>query len=195
MPEKVEDIFPFHSVDDGNVDKAIVNINSDEVQTYDGIEFSTPDCDDDMALVDKDSIEQLLHEEIEAAQDPALPDPTKHYIKEMVNMALLTREGEQEIAMRVEKSREEIKRIIISFPETFCELQQALENLKESSAKVSDITNEVDEDEEDDQILEIQKKRLIGSSEILDTLLMSYKSCDRKNKKKYLYLLLSNLIN
>jgi RNA polymerase primary sigma factor len=186
MPEKVEDIFPFHSVDDGNVDKANVNTNSDEVQAYDEIEFSTPDCDDDMALVDKDSIEQLLHEEIEAVQDPALPDPTKHYIKEMVNMALLTREGEQEIAMRVEKSREEIKRIIISFPETFCELQQALENLKESSAKVSDITNEVDEDEEDDQILEIQKNRLIGSSEILDTLLMSYKSCDRKNKKKYL---------
>jgi len=159
MPEKVEDIFPFHSVDDGNVDKAVRNTKNDEVQAYDEIEFSSPDCDDDIALVDNDGIEQLLHEEIEATQDPALPDPTKHYIKEMVNMVLLTREGEQEIAMRVEKSREDIKRIIISFPETFCELQQALENLKESRAKVSDITNEVDEDEEDDQILEIQKKR------------------------------------
>jgi RNA polymerase primary sigma factor len=186
MPEKVEDIFPFHSVDNENGDKVVDNTESDEAQARDEIEFLSLDCDDEIELADNDNIEQLLHEEIEAAQDPALPDHTKHYIKEMVNMALLTREGEQEIAMRVEKSREETKRIIISFPETFCELHQALENLKESRAKVSDITNAVDEDEEDDQTLEIQKKRLIGLFERFDTLLKNYKACTGKNKKKYL---------
>ncbi len=138
-------------------------------------------------MADNDNIEQILQDEIESAQNPTLPDPTKHYIKEMVNMALLTREDEKEIAIRIEKSKEEIKRIIISFPETFRELHQALKNLNASRTnKISDITDAVDEDEEDDQTLEIQKKRLSVLFKRLDALLKEHETCERKNKNRYL---------
>ncbi len=96
-------------VDGGYDDKSKDSINSDEAPGTDEIEFLSPDCDAEIVLADNDNIEQILQDEIESAQNPTLPDPTKHYIKEMVNMALLTREDEKEIAIRIEKSKEENK--------------------------------------------------------------------------------------
>ena len=186
MPEKVKDIFQLPSADDGNDNEVIDNIESDAVHENDDIEFLIPDCDDEIELADDDNIEQILQTGIESNNNPVLPDPTKHYIKEMVNMALLTREGEKEIAIRVELSKEEIKQIISSFPETFYELHQSLENLKAERARISDITDAVDEDEEDDQALEIQKKRLLGFFERLDALIKDYETNEGKNKKKCL---------
>ncbi len=187
MPDKGKDVFQFPLVDGGYDDKSKDSINSDEAPGTDEIEFLSPDCDAEIVLADNDNIEQILQDEIESAQNPTLPDPTKHYIKEMVNMALLTREDEKEIAIRIEKSKEEIKRIIISFPETFRELHQALKNLNASRTnKISDITDAVDEDEEDDQTLEIQKKRLSVLFKRLDALLKEHETCERKNKNRYL---------
>lgn len=186
MPEKGKDVFQFPLVDGGYDDKSKDSINNDEAPGSDEIAFLGPDCDDETVLANNDNIEQILQDEIESNQNPALPDPTKHYIKEMVNMALLSREDEKEIAIRIEQSKEEIKRIIISFPETFHELHQALKNLNSSQAKISDITDAVDEDEEDEQTLETQKKRLSVLFKRLDTLLKEHETCERKNKIRYL---------
>lgn len=183
MPEKIKDIFQIPLDDDGFGDKFADSLEKDDM---DEIEFLSPDPDDEMVLDDGGGIDELLHDENQSSLDPVLPDPEKHYIKEMVGMALLTREGEKEIAVRIEQSREEIKRIIILFPQTFCELHQALENMRASRAKVSDITDTVDEDEEDDQILENQKNRLAELSDRLDVLIKSYATSEGKNKNKYL---------
>jgi RNA polymerase primary sigma factor len=185
MTEKVVEVFTFHEHDDdGNGDNSANNNEGQENEFDDSILLSL-DCEDDIDLIDSDNIEETLREEISSPRDPILADPTKHYIKEMVNMALLTREEEKEIAMRIEKSKEEIKRIIIFFPGTFNELLHALENLKASKSGVTDISDEVDEDEVEDEELEIQKERLIGLLERLDNLLKNYDNCDRRNKKKF----------
>jgi RNA polymerase primary sigma factor len=185
MPEKVEGILTFKSVDGENGNQLIDDIE-EEILEFDEIELIGPDGGNDLELVDSDNIDQILPEEIVSAHNPVLLDPTKHYIKEMVNMALLTREGEKEIAMRIEKSKEEIKRIIISFPGTFSELLHALEGLKSARVTVSEITDGVDEDEDEDGELEIQKERLLGLLERMDCLFKSYENCDAKNKKKHL---------
>jgi RNA polymerase primary sigma factor len=185
MTEKVVEVFTFHEHDDDGNDDNSVNNNEGQENEFDDSILLSPDCEDDIDLIDRDNIEETLREGISSPRDPILADPTKHYIKEMVNMALLTREEEKEIAMRIEKSKEEIKRIIISFPGTFNELLHALENLKASKSRVTDISDEVDEDEVEDEELEIQKERLIGLLERLDNLLKNYDNCDRRNKKKF----------
>jgi len=184
MAKKVVEVFTFHEHDDENGDNSAKN-NEGQENVFDDSILLSPDCEDDIDLIDSDSIEEILREEISSPRDPILADPTQHYIKEMVNMVLLTREEEKEIAMRIEKSKEEIKRIIISFPGTFSELLHALESLKTQKGRVTDISDEVDEDEVEDGELEIQKERLIGLLERLDNLLKNYENCDGRNKKKF----------
>jgi len=187
MPEKGKDFFHLPLVDDMHSKKIEDKYDEyNERHESDDLEFLRSDSCEEIALVDDGNIEGILHDDMESVRDPVLPDHARHYIQEMVNMALLTREGEKEIAIRIEQSREEIKRIILSFPETFRELHQVLGNLKESRANVSDITDAVDEDEEDDQTLEIQKKRLLELFERFDILLRGYTACEGKYKKKYL---------
>jgi len=185
MPEKVEDIFPFNTVSDG--DSGHPGRNTDvETDIFDDIEFASPDCEDDVELIDADKIEEILLEESASSQGAALLDPTKHYIKEMVNMALLTREGEREIAMRIEKSKGEIKKIIASFPGTFNELTHAFEHLKASRINVTEITDTVDEDESEESELEIQKERIICLLEHLGQLLNDHENGEEKKKKRNL---------
>ena len=185
MPEKVNDIFPFDADENGNGSHPTED-NEGEANIFDEIELLSPDCEDDVEIIDTDKIEEILREEIASSHDSILIDPTKHYIKEMVNMALLTREGEKEIAMRIEKSKEEIKKIIASFPGTFNELLHALDNLKASRIKVTDITDTVDEEEVEELELEIHKNRIIGLLESLNNQLKDYESCDGRKKKRYL---------
>ena len=152
MAKKVVEVFTFHEHDDDENGGNSAQNNDGQENVFDDSILLSPDCEDDIDLIDSDNIEEILREEISSPRDPILADPTQHYIKEMVNMALLTREEEKEIAMRIEKSKEEIKRIIISFPGTFSELLHALESLKTSKSRVTDISDEVDEDEVEDSL-------------------------------------------
>jgi len=184
MPEKVEDIFPFNDEDVGN-DSQALDSNEGELDVFADLEFSSiSPGQDDLETIDVEKIEDILREEIEASQDPILADPTKHYIKEMVNMALLSREGERDIAIKIERSKGEIKKIIASFPGTISELLHNLESLKDSRINITDITDAVDEDEDEDAELEIQKERVIRLLERLSQLVNNYESCTGKEKKK-----------
>jgi RNA polymerase primary sigma factor len=181
MPEKVTDIFPFDSVEDRKESLARDEIAEDDV--FDEIEFLSTECEDDIEIIDNDKIEEIFQEDAASSHELIHADHTKHYIKEMVNMALLTREGEKEIAVRIDKSKDEIKRIIASFPGTFRELLHCLESLKTSRINVTDITDAVDEDENEDSEFEIQRERIIGLLDRLDQLLKDYENHDGRKKK------------
>ena len=184
MPEKVKDVFLFHSAEEGNTDH-LDHKPEEETDIFDDIEFSIPDTDGEVELIDADKIEEILLEESASSHDSALLDPTKHYIKEMVNMALLTREGERDIAMRIERSKGEIKKIIASFPGTFNELIHSLEHLKAGRISVTDITDNVDEDENDESELVIQHQRIINLLEQLDQLSKDSDNGEGKKRKRH----------
>ncbi|MFA5617481.1 MAG: RNA polymerase sigma factor RpoD [Syntrophorhabdaceae bacterium] len=105
--------------------------------------------------------------DFEEVYNDDLINPIRHYIKEMGNMALLTREGEKEIARLMEEAKEEIKQVLLSFPGTVKELLSALTALKTSKAAVRDITVEADDEEEGDTELEFQRERVISLLERL----------------------------
>ena len=76
-----------------------------------------------VALSDAERYGEILDESLDDVYGDELTNPIKHYIKEMGRVALLTREGEREIAMRIEQSRTDIKNIILSVPLTIKELR------------------------------------------------------------------------
>ncbi len=85
----------------------------------------------------------------------------------MGGVALLTREGEREIAMRIEQSRTDIKRIILSVPLTIKELVRALPALKAEKMDLKEITSEVDEEDESGFDLDVQRDMIVALLENL----------------------------
>ena len=113
---------------------------------------------DDMDLFDMDKEEEgllpagqvrgWLRGRMEGVYDEELTNPIKHYIKEMGGVGLLTREGEKEIAMRIEEAKEEIREILLSFPGTVKELLNVYSSLKMSELSLSEIAAEAEDEEE-----------------------------------------------
>jgi RNA polymerase primary sigma factor len=103
----------------------------------------------------------IFDEEIEDTYDEELTNPIKHYIKEMGGVGLLTREGEKEIAVRMEEAKNEIKEIVLSFPVTIKELLNAYAGLRMSKLSLKDITSEAEDEDEADTEAEFQKQKIL----------------------------------
>lgn len=184
MPDKkVEDKVTSGFLDEKN-DSQFVEGTEEDISLFEELEIVEAETGESILGAEDDMV-QILAEELSPAHDPALSDPTQHYIKEMVGMALLTREGEREIAMRIEKAKQELKKIIISFPGTFPEVLRALENLKSQRVRVSDVTDAVDEDEDEANDIAREKERLSVLSGKLASLLEKYEGSDERKKRKY----------
>jgi RNA polymerase primary sigma factor len=112
--------------------------------------------------------DDVLEEGAEEAYDEEIANPIRHYIKKMGAMALLTREGEKEIAVRMEEAKEAARNMILSFPGTVKELNSALLHLRSGKLSVRDITSDVDDDDDDlDTETECQREKTIALLERL----------------------------
>jgi len=77
-------------------------------------------------------------------------DPVKIYLKEMGVVPLLTKDGEVEIAVKIEHTRENIRRIIFSIPFTLRKLIEIGKFVQKGIAPLEDIVHieDIDSDEE-----------------------------------------------
>jgi RNA polymerase primary sigma factor len=133
----------------------------------------------DIEIVDSSQQAKMLKEKIEedgkASEegDRALPleedsggrvtDPVKMYLREMGMVCLLTREGEVEIAKRIERGEEEVIDAIIATPIGVRKILSLREKIALEKLRVRDVLKNLDEDfeeyssEEEDK----EKERLI----------------------------------
>lgn len=74
-------------------------------------------------------------------------DPVRLYLKEMGSVSLLTREGEMEMAKRIEKSESEVLEAVLSVPriwQNFFELKEALESNRISPPQICRDLEDID---------------------------------------------------
>jgi RNA polymerase primary sigma factor len=88
-------------------------------------------------------------------------DPVRMYLREMGSVSLLTREGEVEIAKRIEEGKREILEVVLNCPIALKELIQLGKDLEEGKIGVKDITQNIDEDEVSISEEELQRKRVL----------------------------------
>ena len=136
-------------------------------------------------LTDSDKLEETFSPDLEAVYIDELANPIRHYIKEMADLALLTREGEKEIAVRMEQAKEEIRKIIVSFPGTVKELLSVLSSLKSSNANVKDVIFGNDDEDETESDMEFQREKMIELLEGLKSVYMQFINDNNGNKAKY----------
>ena len=107
--------------------------------------------------------------ELEAGTLGRTSDPVRMYLREMGQVALLTREGEVEIAKRIEEGEAQVTKVVMRTPIAAHAVMQLLGRLEKEQARVSDITRDYDE-EEGGEVEGTQRKRLLELHEKLGAL-------------------------
>jgi RNA polymerase primary sigma factor len=88
-------------------------------------------------------------------------DPVRIYLKEMGSFPLLTREGEVEVAKRIESGRQEVLSVVLSCPISVEEIINLGKALRTGRAKISEVTNEIEADETNIKLERLQRVRVL----------------------------------
>jgi RNA polymerase primary sigma factor len=89
-------------------------------------------------------------------------DPVRIYLKEMGSFPLLTREGEVEVAKRIESGRQEVLSVVLSCPISVGEIINLGKALRTGRAKISEVTNEIEADETNIKLEKLQRIRVLN---------------------------------
>jgi len=88
-------------------------------------------------------------------------DPVRIYLKEMGSFPLLTRDGEVEVAKKIENGQQELLRVVLSCPISIKEIVSLGKTLRSGKTKISEVTNEIEEEETNPKTERLQKKRVL----------------------------------
>ncbi|MDA3902157.1 MAG: RNA polymerase sigma factor RpoD [Desulfuromusa sp.] len=111
-------------------------------------------------LKDDDSDDDEREVELEAGTLGRTSDPVRMYLREMGQVALLTREGEVVIAKRIEEGEAQVTKVVMRTPIAAHAVKQLLLRLEKGQSRVSDITRDYDE-EEGGEVEGKQRRRLL----------------------------------
>ena len=89
-------------------------------------------------------------------------DPVSIYLKEMGSLPLLTREGEVEIAKRIESGKRDVLSVVLNCPIAVREVISLGGALHAGKIEIREVTNEVDDEETDVEKEQIQKKKVLN---------------------------------
>ncbi len=109
----------------------------------------------DADSVDKESAALRLEEDTGGR----VTDPVKMYLREMGMVCLLTREGEVQIAKRIEQGEQEVIDAIISTPVGVREIFDLREKIAHDRLRVRDVLKNLDEDLDDYESLEDNQEK------------------------------------
>jgi RNA polymerase primary sigma factor len=95
-------------------------------------------------------------------------DPVSIYLKEMGEVPLLTKEGEVEIAMRIEKEKEKVSRVVFSLPFVLNKIVAIGGKVEAGEAPLADLTQNWDDEAEGD--LTFERKRFFQVTNEIESL-------------------------
>ena len=112
--------------------------------------------------------ESVLTKEEEDATDNELeffrktPDPVRIYLREMGSFPLLTREGEMQIAKKIESGQQEVISVVFNCPITVKEVITLGGDLRAARVRIREVTDEIDDEETSALEEDVQKKRVLS---------------------------------
>jgi len=167
--DEVNDILPPDIVSSDQIDDVMSMFGEMDIEVVDSAQkVKIP-----KVKLDLEDEEEVEGEQEEVEFEPGVlgrtSDPVRMYLREMGSVSLLTREGEVEIAKRIEDGDRDVARVIYTTPITVKEviaLGDMLENCQVSAAEIS---KEVEEEELEEGEEDVQKNRLLEVIGIIRT--------------------------
>lgn len=130
---------------------------SDELDVEPMAEFSEMEIEESVPLLEEE--DGALAEY--AGSSGKVIDPVRIYLKEMGSFPLLTREGEVEVAKRIESGQMEILWVVLNSPVGIREIVQLGKALRAGKVKVSEITNDIDDEATNVKEENLQNSRVL----------------------------------
>ncbi len=120
-------------------------------------------------------------DELEVETFGRATDPVRMYLREMGSVSLLTREGEVEIAKKIESGKREVLSVVLNCPMAVKEIINLGNALKGGKIEIQEVTNEIDEEETSPEEEQIQKRKIL---EIIEKIRRLDEGIRRLQKKK-----------
>jgi RNA polymerase primary sigma factor len=171
--DEVNDLLPADIVSSEQIDDVMSMFGEMDIEVVDSAQkVKIP-----KVKLDLEEEEELEGEQEEIEFEPGAlgrtTDPVRMYLREMGSVSLLTREGEVEIAKRIEEGDRDVARVIYNTPITVKEVISLGDMLVKSQISAAEISKEVEEEELEEDEEDVQKSRLLS---IIDEI----KACNAK---------------
>jgi len=140
---------------------------------------------------EKEEEEEKEQEEYDA-QYSKTNDPVRMYLRKMGSVSLLTREGEVEIAKRIEEGERRVLQTVLNSPIAIEELLDLSEKLKKEKIRVKEVVKDIDEEDAEfdeawhaERVIKVLEKvrRITKENEKLDEKLAEKGLSEVKKKK------------
>lgn len=160
--DEVNDLLPPDMVSSEQIDDVMSMFGEMDIEVVDSAQkVKIPKVN-----LDLEEGEELEGEQEDVEFEPGAlgrtTDPVRMYLREMGSVSLLTREGEVEIAKRIEEGDRDVARVIYNTPITVKEVLSLGEMLEKSQITAADISKEVEEEELEEDEEDVQKTRVLG---------------------------------
>jgi len=133
-------------------------ILSDELDVDVASEFPGLKVENENVLAREE--EEVVEHELETFERAR--DPVRIYLKEMGPFPLLTREGEVEIARRIESGQRDVLSVVLNCPIAIREVINLGGALRTGKIEIREVTNEIDDEETKVEKEQIQKKKVLN---------------------------------
>ena len=169
--EQINDAIPAGIIDAPSIDDILHKIQEYriEIQSLEDIE----DFDEGIRLDGTEIIEETLSKEEKAELRSASTDPVKLYLKRMGSVALLTREGEVEIAKEIEEGEREIIFAAVTSSHALKEivkLKDKIESQENPAEFVKELVRGLDDESTPQEIKKTKNKIIAVVDDILGVL-------------------------
>ena len=154
---EINDHLPDNVIDPDAIEGIISTFNDMGISVYE----HAPDAED--LLLTDNVVTVTSDEEAEAAAEAALStvdsdfgrttDPVRMYMREMGSVELLTREGEIEIAKRIEEGLKDMIQAISSCPTTILEIIEQAEKIRNDEVRIDEVVDGLADEEDGAQVL------------------------------------------
>ena len=159
--EELNTVLPADTVSSDQLDNLMVMFGEMDIEIVDSPEderyqklLAEPEAEVEEV---EEEIEEELEEEKEKEKEIDLTpgilsrtdDPVRLYLKEMGSVPLLSREGEIEIAKRIEEGKREIASVVFGMPMTIKEVLFLGDQLKKEKASIREIVSSFEEEFEE----------------------------------------------
>ncbi len=161
--EEEKGLLSFDETNDLSPNEIISSDQIDDVlMMFDEMDIDLGDDLQGLKLEEERTLEKEEDEdELEGGSLGKATDPVRLYLREMGSVSLLTREGEVEIAKRIESGMREVLSVVLNCPMAVKEIINLGQAIKNGKVEIQEVTNEIDEEESSYEEEQIQKKRIL----------------------------------
>jgi RNA polymerase primary sigma factor len=155
--DEINDHMPENIVSSDQIDDWLSTLGGEGIEVVDsaaqakgddkilpGVEEEEPDA---VAAKDEDAAEEKAAEEEEEDGFSKTNDPVRMYLRKMGSVSLLTREGEVEIAKRIEDGERRVLQVVLNCNVAIEEILDLGDKLRKQKVRVKDVVKDADEED------------------------------------------------